>query len=49
MYAFVQENEHIVWREWWYTLASKISLWIDLYMTREDQVFVVDVIVTDPR
>ncbi len=36
MYAFVWKNEHIVWKERWYTLTSKVSLWIDLYMTQED-------------
>jgi len=48
MYAFIQENGHVVWREWWYALTSRVSLWTDLYMTRKDQVFIVDVVVTNP-
>jgi hypothetical protein len=26
MYALVQESGHIVWKDWWYALASRISL-----------------------
>jgi hypothetical protein len=47
MYAFARENEHIIWKEQWYTLTSKVSLWVDIYMAQEDQVFVVDVVVID--
>jgi hypothetical protein len=45
MYAFTRESAHAIWRKWWYALMSRVSLWIDLYMTREDQVFIVDVVV----
>jgi hypothetical protein len=48
MYALIQKNGHVVWREWWYALTSRVSLWADLYMTRKDQVFVVDVVVINP-
>jgi hypothetical protein len=47
MYAFVLENGHVVWKERWYTLTLGISLWTNLYMTWEDQVFVFDVVVID--
>jgi len=47
MYALAQENGHVIWREWWYALMSKVSLQPDFYMTLEDQVFVVDVVVTN--
>ncbi len=36
----------VVWRERWYALTSRVSLQ-DLYMTWENQVFVVDVVVID--
>jgi hypothetical protein len=47
MYAFVWKSEHIVWREWWYSLTLKTSLWTNFCMIHEDQVFVVDVVVID--
>jgi hypothetical protein len=47
MYFVVQESGHIVWKEQWYALTSRISLRDDLYMTKEVQVFVVDVVVTN--
>jgi hypothetical protein len=48
MYALVRENGHVVWIEQWYTHMLGISLQADLYMTHEDQVFVVDVMVINP-
>jgi hypothetical protein len=37
MYAFIQENGHVAWGEWWwYTLMSGTSLQADFYMIRED-------------
>jgi hypothetical protein len=48
MYALVCKSGHAVWREWWYALTSRVSLQVDFYMTRENQVFIVDVVVTDP-
>jgi hypothetical protein len=48
MYSLARKSGHIVLKEWWYALTSRVSLQIDLYMTREDQVFVVDVVVTNP-
>jgi hypothetical protein len=47
MYALVQESGHAVWREHWYAYMSRVSLRADLYMTRKDQVFVVDMVVID--
>jgi hypothetical protein len=47
MYALARENGHAIWREWWYALMSKVSLQADFYMTLEDQVFVVDVVITN--
>jgi hypothetical protein len=47
MYALIQKSGHNVWKEWWYALMSKVSLRTNLYMTRKDQVFVADVVVTD--
>jgi hypothetical protein len=47
MYALTQENGHVVWREQWYTFTLRASLRANIYMIREDQVFVVDVVVTD--
>jgi hypothetical protein len=41
MYALMQEQ--------WYALTSRISLQTNFYMTQEDEVFVVDVVVTDLR
>jgi hypothetical protein len=32
-YVLAWGNGHIVWREWWYTLMSRVSLQVDLYMT----------------
>jgi hypothetical protein len=45
MYALVRKSGHGVWKERWYALMSGISLWIDRYMTRKDQVYVADVVV----
>jgi hypothetical protein len=36
MYTLAQESGHVVWRERWYVLTSRVSLQADLYMTRED-------------
>jgi hypothetical protein len=47
MYALVRESEHVVWREQWCTFTLGVSLRINVYMIREDQVFVVNVMVTD--
>jgi len=47
MYTFIRESEQVVWRKCWYVLTLGISLWIDLYMTHKDQVFVTDVVVTN--
>jgi hypothetical protein len=48
MYALIRENGQIVWRKWWYNLSLRVSLQVDLYMTQKDQVFIADVVVTDP-
>jgi len=48
MYAFVRESGHVVWKEWWYALTLGVSVWINHYITREDQVFIADVVVIDP-
>ncbi len=48
MYALVKKKGHIVWKERWYALMSRISLQANLYMTQENQVFIVDVVVIDP-
>jgi lipid-A-disaccharide synthase-like uncharacterized protein len=45
MYALTQESGHAIWKEWWYALTLGDSLQVYLYMTREDQIFVVDVVV----
>jgi len=47
MYALVQDNEHAIWKERWYAFMSRALLQVDLYMTRKDQVFVVNVMVID--
>jgi len=47
MYVLTQKSGHIVWREWWFALTSIVSLQADLYITRKDQVSVVDVVVTN--
>jgi hypothetical protein len=47
MYAFIQKSGHVVWKKRWYALTLGISLQVDLYMTWNDQVFVVDVVVSD--
>jgi len=41
----IQESGHDVWRKQWYTFTSKVSLRANLYMTRKDQVVIVDVMV----
>ncbi len=48
MYAFAQESEHDVWKEWWYALTLRVSLQANFYMTWKDQVFVANVVVIDP-
>jgi hypothetical protein len=48
MYALVQESGHVVWKEWWYVLMSRVSLWIDIYMTWENQIFIVNMVFTNP-
>jgi len=45
MYALAQESGHTIWREQWYTFTSKVSLQTNLYMTQENWVFIVDVVV----
>jgi hypothetical protein len=47
MYALARKNEHAIWKEQWYALTSGVSLQVDIYMTWEDQVFVVNVVVTN--
>jgi hypothetical protein len=47
MYAFAQESEHAIWKKRWYAFTSKNSLRADLYMIWKDQVFVIDVVVSD--
>jgi hypothetical protein len=47
MYVLIFKNEHIVWRESWYILMSRVSLQANFYMTREDQIFIADVMVTN--
>jgi hypothetical protein len=36
-----------LWKEIWYALMSRTSLWADLFMIHEDQVFVTNVVVTN--
>jgi len=36
-----------IWRKQWYTFMQRFSLQADFYMTHEDQVFVVNVVVID--
>jgi hypothetical protein len=47
MYPFTQKSGHAVWRKRWYAFTSGVSLPTNLYMTQEDQVFIVDVVVID--
>jgi len=47
MYAFVQDNEHVIWKEQWYTFMLGVLLQVDFYMTRKDYVFVVNRMVID--
>jgi hypothetical protein len=47
MYAFARESGHVVWKKWWYAFILGVSLRVDIYMTREDRVFVVNVVVID--
>jgi lipid-A-disaccharide synthase-like uncharacterized protein len=47
MYALLQENGHVVWKEKWYAFTLGVSLQTNFYMTHEDQVFVIDVVVTN--
>jgi hypothetical protein len=48
MYAFAQKSGHNVWKEQWSTFTSRVSLQANLYMTPKNQVFVTNVVVTDP-
>jgi hypothetical protein len=48
MYAFAWESGHTVWKECWYTIMSRVSLQANFYMTREDQIFVTNVVVVNP-
>jgi hypothetical protein len=48
MYALVWKSGHFVWRKWWYTFTSGVSLRANFYMIHEDQVFIADVMVTNP-
>jgi len=48
MYAFARKSGHTKWKEQLYTLTSKVSLQVNLYMTQEDQAFVANVVVTNP-
>ncbi len=45
MYAPTSKSEHNVWKKWWYTFTSRVSLQVNLYITNENQVFVADVII----
>jgi hypothetical protein len=45
MYVFILKNGHVEWKEWWYTLTLRVSLSTNLYMTQEDQVFIIDVVI----
>jgi hypothetical protein len=47
MYVLIRKNGHNVWRKRWSAFTSKASLWAGFYMTHKDQVFVVDVVVTN--
>jgi len=47
MYAFVQDNEHAIWKERWYAFMLGVLLQVDFYMTRKGHVFVVNVMVID--
>jgi hypothetical protein len=47
MCAFAQKNGHVIWGQQWCSLTWRISLWTDFYMTQEDHVFIVDVVVTN--
>jgi hypothetical protein len=46
MYAFVRKNGHVVWKDQWYIVMSRVSLQTNLYMTHENKVLVADVAVT---
>lgn len=47
MYAFTWKNGHVVWRIQLYAFTLEVSLWADLHMIRENEVFVVDGMVTN--
>jgi hypothetical protein len=47
MYAFVQKNGHVVWREWWYPFMLGFSLRANFYMIHEDRIFVAGVVVIE--
>jgi hypothetical protein len=46
MYALAQESGHTIWKEWWYAFTLGASLQTDLSLICNDQVFVVNVVVT---
>jgi hypothetical protein len=48
MYALVRENGHVVWKEQWCALTLGVSFGANFYMTQEDQIFIVHVVVTKP-
>jgi hypothetical protein len=48
MYALVWGIRHIIWKERWYALTSRVSLRTNLYITWKDQVFIANVVVIDP-
>jgi hypothetical protein len=49
MYAFIWKSGRNVWRKWWYAFMSKVSLWVNFYMTLVDHVFVANVVVINMR
>jgi hypothetical protein len=48
MYVFALESGHVVSKEQWYAFMLRVLLQTDLYMTWENQVFIIDVVVIDP-
>jgi hypothetical protein len=48
MYALARKSGHDVWKKQWSTFTSRVSLQANLYMTPKNQVFVTNVVVTDP-
>ncbi|KAG6556753.1 hypothetical protein Mapa_001697 [Marchantia paleacea] len=47
VFVMAREGGYFTWRECWYVLQST-RVRVDLYLVREDQVTVVDVVVIDP-